>query len=81
MLIMEAHYVYVKPWCNGLFLTLLVASALLTSVTNAETHYHEFVVCPLLIYLCLRSFLSWILTSPYIEIGSSNTREEAMQDP
>ncbi|XP_057512270.1 laccase-12-like [Actinidia eriantha] len=41
---MEAHYVYVKPWCNGLFLTLLVAFALLSSVTNAETHYHEFVV-------------------------------------
>ncbi|KAK3015671.1 hypothetical protein RJ639_007508 [Escallonia herrerae] len=30
----------VKPWCNALFLGLILA--FIASLTSAETHYHEF---------------------------------------
>ncbi|KAH7836885.1 hypothetical protein Vadar_006971 [Vaccinium darrowii] len=40
---MEAYNVYVNPWSNSLFLSL-VAFALIASFANAEIHYHDFVV-------------------------------------
>ncbi|CAK9164145.1 unnamed protein product [Ilex paraguariensis] len=39
-----------KPWLNGLFLSFLAILSFVASFANAETHYHEFVVCPRLFF-------------------------------
>lgn len=42
-----------KQWPYGLFLITFAIIGLLASLSQAETHYHEFVVCILLNYYIL----------------------------
>lgn len=46
---MELLKLTVKPWSSCLLLGLLFIFAFLASLSHAEIHYHEFVVCTYLI--------------------------------
>lgn len=85
---MEALKLRVKPWSSCFVLGIFALLAFLASFADAETHYHQFVVCLQTHYLLNRqlSAMGWVSKTisfffVVMNLGSTNAVNEAMQDP
>lgn len=74
---METH-------CSTLFLAIFILLGFLAAISQAETHFHEFVVCIYVVFLFTVCFCTIFCVMNYFfyvtEIDSSRASEEAVQN-